>query len=122
MPSDASRPAEKFAPVRVLVTQDGTGATTLQNALPLEQPPLTLLSVLKAQAERSPDAIFLSERSNDGWTGLSYAEFRSAVVERAGRLMALGLSTRPLLILAPNSIDHAVTAFAAMAIGAPASV
>src|SRR5439155_25875330 len=63
---------------------------------------------------------WLAERSGEGWRMLSYAEGRQSVRAIAGGLAHLGLKPgEPLLILARNSIDHALIAFAAMSRGIP---
>ena len=68
----------------------------------------------------TPDRTWLAERSGEGWREVSFAEARGRVERMAGGLAELGLQRgAPVLILAPNGVDHAMAAFAAMSLGIP---
>lgn len=99
------------------------GTIILTNALPLPPAPETIPHRLLAWAQAQPNAPFLSEPTPDGRRTITYSQAWSQVVELGRRFLALGLGPdRPLMILAGNSINHALTVLAAMSIGAPAAV
>lgn len=112
-----------FAPVEINCSEDSDGSITITNAIALDRREETLIDALEHQATENPNRAFLKERQADAWTGVTYAEFLDRVQTRAGKLLASGRvsETKPLLILDQNSIEHAVTAFAAMYIGVPAA-
>jgi feruloyl-CoA synthase len=94
----------------------------LSNGLELDSPRTTVTQRLRDWATKTPDAICLAERVGQDWRRVSYASVWADVRLTARRLLPLGLSEeRPLLILAPNSVDHALIALAGMMIGAAAA-
>ena len=75
---------------------------------------------LERWAEKTPDAIFLAERSGAGWRELSFAMAREQARAIAGGLLELGLTSEtPILIVSGNSVDHGILALAAQYIGVP---
>jgi feruloyl-CoA synthase len=121
----------------VRVERRADGAVLLTNEVPLGDHATSLLERLDHWASVRPDRPYLAERSSDApalpadgcrapapaWRTLSYAATRAAVQNVAARLLGLGLdAARPLLVVAPNGIDHAVLMLAAMRIGVPISV
>jgi feruloyl-CoA synthase len=108
--------------VDLQITRREDGVMVLSNGLELNSPRTTLIERLSDWAERTPDAVFLAERAGSEWRRVSYAAAWAQVQHLARRLLPLRLSDeRPLLILAPNSIDHALIALAGMMISAPAA-
>jgi len=71
-------------------------------------------------AERTPDAVFLAERSGPGWREVTYRETRQTVRALARSLLdrELGPDT-PIMILSGNSVDHGLLALAAQYVGIP---
>ena len=67
-------------------------------------------------AARTPDAVFLAERSGEGWHTLSYVDALARVRDLAAGLLARGFDG-PILILSGNSIDHALLTLAAQYVG-----
>lgn len=114
---------QMFAPVQISCLEGDDGSITVSNQIDLYAKDETLIDALEAQARTNPDGPFLNERQGETWVSISYSEFLAAVRARAAKLLATGdlSADRPLLILAPNSIDHAISSFAAMYIGVPAS-
>jgi len=111
-----------LAKVVLEVDRRADGSVVLRNGLPLEKYPATLLEPLRHWARVQPDAPFMREREGAGWRGVSYAEFLKRAERRAGQLLTLGCnSDKPLLVLAQNGIEHAVTIFAGMFVGIPVS-
>lgn len=75
---------------------------------------------LETWAAKTPDAIFIAERSGAGWREVSYVQAREKARALAGGLLDLGLTSEtPILILSGNSIDHGLLALAAQYIGVP---
>ncbi|WP_395444939.1 feruloyl-CoA synthase [Caulobacter sp. UC70_42] len=94
----------------------------LRNPMPYSDAVRTTTEPLARWAAEAPDRVWLAERDGDGWRKVSYGEAQAEVAALAGGLAGLGLSRgRPLLILARNGIDHALIAYAAMSLGAPAA-
>ncbi len=94
----------------------------LRNPMPYSDAVRTTTAPLARWAAEAPDRIWLAERDGEGWRTVTYAQARSRVEALAGGLAALGLHRgQPLLILARNGIDHALIAYAAMSLGAPAA-
>lgn len=67
-------------------------------------------------AARTPDAVFLAERSGEGWHTVSYADARARMRDLAAGLLARGVDG-PILILSGNSVDHALLTLAAQYVG-----
>jgi feruloyl-CoA synthase len=73
-------------------------------------------------ASRTPDAVFLADRSGpDGaWRRITYQEFLVQMQSVAQSLLNRGLSVgQPVAILSDNSIDNALLLYGAMHVGIP---
>ncbi len=72
-------------------------------------------------AHQTPDRIFLAQRSPTGAErNITYSDACIRVKRLAAGLLREGLSTsRPVIILSGNSIEHALIALAAMYVGIP---
>ncbi len=96
------------------------GNILLKSGDPLGQVAERTTDWLDNWAERTPDAIFLAERSGDGWREVSYADARDQALAIASGLAGLGLDqSKPILILSGNSVDHGLLALAAQYVGVP---
>jgi feruloyl-CoA synthase len=94
----------------------------LRNPMPYSDAVQTTTEPLARWAAEAQGRVWLAERDGDGWRTITYAEAKAKVAALAGGLAKLGLSRgQPLLILARNGIDHALIAYAAMSLGAPAA-
>lgn len=98
----------------------------LRNPMAYSDAVRTTTEPLARWAAEAPDRVWLAERANgqggDDWRKVSYGEAKAKVAALAGGLAGLGLSRgQPLLILARNGVDHALIAYAAMSLGAPAA-
>ena len=72
-------------------------------------------------AEKSPDHVFLAERSGPGWREVSYQSALEQVRALGAALIARGLNKdTPILILSGNGVDHGLLALAAQYVGIPA--
>ncbi|KPP89333.1 MAG: feruloyl-CoA synthase [Rhodobacteraceae bacterium HLUCCA08] len=75
---------------------------------------------LTGWAARTPDAVFLAERSGPGWREESYAATLEAVRAIAAALLARELGPdRPILIISGNSVNHGLLTLAAQYVGIP---
>src|SRR5260370_932879 len=87
-------------------------------AAPPPFPPRT--AALEYWARKTPDRIWLAERSGAGWRTVTFAEAAEMVAVLAHGLANHGVAgPQPLLILAMNGIDNALIAYAAMSQGVP---
>lgn len=110
-----------LAPASVRMTVLDNGATLLQSPIELEPYQRSMADMLEHWARIAPDRTLYAERGTDqAWRTVSYGEVRAAVRSIGQALLEHGLTAeRPLLILAPNSIEHALLALAAMYVGVP---
>jgi feruloyl-CoA synthase len=75
---------------------------------------------LNRWAREAPDRDFLIEQTTDGERRIRYREARDVALVLAQNLLGYGLGKdRPLVILSPNSIDHALVMLAALCVGIP---
>lgn len=82
----------------------------------------TVTQALDRWAVEAPSRTWLAERSGEGWRKVGFAEARQVIAAIAGGLREAGVvSSRPLLILSRNNIDHALVKYAAMSQGMPAA-
>jgi len=73
-------------------------------------------------ARKTPDAIFLADRSREEgeWRRVTYREFLFQITSVAQALLNRGLSAeKPVAILSDNSVDNALLLFGAMHVGIP---
>lgn len=113
----------RYAP-RALETERRGEALILRNPTPYSDAVRTTTEPLARWAAEAPDRIWLAERipGADGWRTTAYARAKDQIEALTGGLADLGLQRgQPLLILARNGIDHALIAYAAMSLGAPAA-
>lgn len=113
---------EIFAPAAVTVSRQCDGSMLVENTMPLADVPDTVVDVLESWVAKQPDATLFAEKRDGEWRSASYGDFWSRVEARASRLLNADCNgDRPLMVLAPNSIEHAVTMFACMMVGIPVS-
>jgi feruloyl-CoA synthase len=109
-----------YAPRRLEVERRAGGELVLSNPAPFSDRFQTMTAALDHWSEVAPERVWLAERSGEGWRTITFAEARARIEALAAGLTELGITgPRPLLILAPNSIDHALVAYAAMSQGVP---
>ncbi|PCH94443.1 MAG: feruloyl-CoA synthetase [Rhodobacteraceae bacterium] len=71
-------------------------------------------------AEKSPDTVFIAERSGAGWRQETYLSTLQKVRAIAASLLARGLNAdTPILIMSGNSVDHALLSLAGQYAGIP---
>lgn len=113
----------RYAPRALEVERRGE-TLILRNSNPYSDAVRTTTEPLARWAVEAPDRVWLAERvaGREGWRTVTYAETKDRIEALAGGLAGLGLDRgKPLLILARNGIDHALIAYAAMSLGAPAA-
>jgi len=112
--------ALRLAPARVDVERRADGAVLLRSPRKLDGHARAVGEWLVRWAREAPDRTFLAERSGDAWRKIGYRE-ALALARRVGAgLLARGLdSSRPVVILSDNSLDHALLALGAMHVGVP---
>ena len=110
----------RYAPRNLTVDRRADGTLILFNPTAISPVYDTALGPLDHWGAATPDNLWLAERSGEGWQGVTYGEALQRVRALAGGLASLGIARpRPMLILARNSVDHALIAFAAMSLGVP---
>ena len=110
----------RYIPRRLLVDRRPDGSILLHNPTPLIGVFDDAVAAVAHWAALAPDRPWLAERAGEGWRTVTYAEGWERIRAIIGGLAGLGLQRgEPLLILARNSIDHALIAFAAMGRGIP---
>jgi feruloyl-CoA synthase len=111
----------RYAPRALEVVARGE-TLILRNPMPYSETVQTVTAPLARWAAEAPDRVWLAERDGERWRTVTYGEAKDRIEALAGGLAGLGLSRgQPLLILARNGIDHALIAYAAMSLGAPAA-
>lgn len=106
----------------VLIEQRPTGEIVLRNPDPLGPYPARFTERLEKWAKEAPERVFLGERAGAGWRTVTFAEALGTVEAIGQALVNRGLdSEKPLMILAANSIDHALVALACMHVGVPSA-
>ena len=101
------------------------GHIILKSTVPLKKRPHRMTQRLVHWAKKTPDKVFLGQRSPlgaGGWQTLTYAETFKKVKSIAQYLLQTGVSPeKPLAILSENSLEHGLMALAALHIGVPYS-
>jgi feruloyl-CoA synthase len=113
--------ARLFAVPATQLTRRADGTMILKSRHPLGDYPRNIGVYLDHWAAATPAQPFLLERDQDStWRGVTYYEARKRVGRVATALLRRGLSSsKPILILSDNSVDHAILMLAAMHVGIP---
>ena len=120
-PVSVSRKAVSLAPAAVTVTTLANGGMLLRSPIALEPFQRSMVDMLEHWSGMDGDRILYAQRGSDhAWRTVTYAEARIAALGIGQALLERGLSARnPLLILAPNGIEHALLVLGAMYAGVP---
>jgi len=109
---------EGFAPRSPTIREDSAGNLLIGNSLSAGSTPRQLGDHLRNWSHTAPDRLFLAERRQGEWHGISYREARLRVDALSQGLIDLGLDDdRPLACIAENSVRYALLKLAAMQIG-----
>lgn len=111
----------RFAPPSIELVPRPDGGCVLRSRTPLPPVLRCLGDALVRWAAEAPARTFLAERDRRGhWVEVSYAAALASARAIGEGLLARGLGPdRPLLLLAGNSLDHALLALGAMHAGIP---
>jgi feruloyl-CoA synthase len=105
----------RYAPRRLEIEHRDGGEMVLTNPTPYSTRFQTMTAALSHWATKTPNRVWLAERSGEGWRTLTFRDAHEQVEAIAGALAAMGVvRLEPLLILANNGIDHALISYAAM--------
>lgn len=114
-----------FPPPQVTLATGSQGVIYVSSPIPPATAPRCLSHYLEQWASATPDGAFLMERGRDGWQGVSYAQALDRVQRIATWMLRQGidpeLDERPVVVLAENSVEHALLMLACMHIGVPYS-
>jgi feruloyl-CoA synthase len=113
-----------FATPATSVDRRADGSMIVKSTVPLQPAARCVGDWLEHWARQAPAKVFLGERAGieAPWTTVSYGDALRQVRSAASWILAQRLSAqRPLVILADNSVDHALFALAAMHAGVPAA-
>lgn len=93
----------------------------INNTKALPAYPDALFHKFDEHADNTPEVVALADRRcADGWRKLTYAELRDKTRRIAQFIIDAGATAeRGVAIMAPNSIDHALVAYACLRIGVP---
>lgn len=123
MENRSKRPVRRVNVVsmRAVFNHREDGLTYVRSVDQLRDYPERVTDRLELWADQAPNRVFLAQRARDGsWETITYAEALSRVRKLASGLLKSGLSsTRPLITLSGNSIEHGLLALAAMYAGIP---
>jgi len=107
-------------PHKVTRTDRPDGSILLQSGYDLGPVARSTGDWLHMWADKTPEQVFLAERSGAGWRKVTYAQALEAVRSIAGHLLSRDLGPeRPILIASGNSVDHALLSLAAQYVGVP---
>ena len=119
-PLNAAAAGPGFAPARVERIARPDGGFVLRSPIPLAPCTRCVGDWLVQWAQRTPQRTWLAERSAAGWRAITYAQGLAKVRAIGGALVRRGLgTTRPLVVLSDNSVDHALLAVGAQLVGVP---
>jgi feruloyl-CoA synthase len=111
-----------FARPDIVAEQRADGSIWLKSMTPLQSSARCVGDWLEHWARRSPERIFLGERSSvdTPWMTITYKEALQQVRCTGAWILSQGMSAgRPLVILSDNSVEHALFALGAMHVGVP---
>lgn len=109
-----------YAKHKVTSTRQDDGSLLLQSAWPLGPVANSTGDWLHHWAEKTPDQVFLMERSGPGWREINYRETLQQVQALAAGLLNRGMdSNTPIIVLSGPGIDHGLLMLAAHYVGVP---
>ncbi|MCX8224464.1 MAG: feruloyl-CoA synthase [Sulfitobacter sp.] len=112
--------SSNLRPHKVIRTDRPDGSILLESGYDLGPVARCTGDWLHDWAAKTPDRVFLAERSGNGWRTVSYAQALEMVRSIAGHLLSRDLGPeRPILIVSGNSIDHGLLSLAAQYVGVP---
>jgi feruloyl-CoA synthase len=113
-----------FAKPAISADRRPDGSIILKSMTPLGESARCVGDWLEHWARQTPQRIFLADRvgTEAPWRTVTYADALKQVRCAAAWILARGLGVeRPLVVLADNSVDHALFALAAQHVGVPSA-
>jgi feruloyl-CoA synthase len=108
----------KLLPPKPTLERRADGTIILGCGEPLRAYARSMGDFLERWAAERPSAIYLAQRSADGWRTLTWGEVRKQVRRVGTALLESRLSPeRPLVVLSDNSIEHALLTIASLYVG-----
>ena len=105
---------------KVLREDRDDGSILLRSGWPIGPVADKTTDWLHQWAARTPDTVFLAERSGAGWREVTYHETLGKVRALAAGLLARGMGAdTPILIISGNGVDHGLLTLAAQYVGVP---
>jgi feruloyl-CoA synthase len=120
----SDHPETLFAKPAISADRRADGSIILKSTMPLKESERCVGDWLEHWARQTPKRIFLGDRASADrpWRTVTYADALRQVRSAAAWILAQGLGVeRPLVILADNSVDHALFALAAQHVGVPSA-
>jgi feruloyl-CoA synthase len=78
-----------------------------------------VLKTFVARCAQHPDRLLVAERSQHGWSKLTWGEAGERVARISQGLLDRGVAGRPIIVLSHNSIAHLLVTLAGYAVGSP---
>ncbi|HEV7344307.1 MAG TPA: feruloyl-CoA synthase [Devosia sp.] len=96
------------------------GTTIIRSVEALGDYPRSIVDALESWAHKTPDAVLIADRADDGWRELTFAQVLARIPPLAQALLNAGLSAeRPLVIISGNEVEHFLLGMAAIWVGVP---
>jgi feruloyl-CoA synthase len=119
-PDATAAPALRLGPRDVVLDRKSDGTIYLRSPHKLDPYPDKLTERLTHWAARSPDRVFIADRTENGWRTSTYADALARVQRIAASLLTRNLSAeRPIVILSGNDLEHQWLSLAALHVGIP---
>lgn len=114
-----------FATPRTLAERRADGSIVLESALPPDPHAASMAHLFREAAGARPGRLLVADRDgadpDGGWRRVTYGEARRMVDGLAQALLDHGASSRPVMILSGNSVEHLLLTLACYTIGSPAA-
>jgi feruloyl-CoA synthase len=109
-----------YRPHKINLERRENGTIIATSGYPLGDVVNTTIDWIKAWADKTPNEIFIAERSGDGWRSETYLSTLQKVERIAAALNARGMGQEtPIVIMSANSVDHALISYGAQYAGVP---
>jgi feruloyl-CoA synthase len=119
MPRDAAQPV-RLGPRDFILDRKNDGTIYIRSPHRLDPYPDKLTERLVHWAQRTPDRLFMADRTEAGWRKSTYADTLARIHRIAAALLTRNLSPeRPIVILSGNDLEHQWLSLAAMHVGIP---
>jgi feruloyl-CoA synthase len=119
VPRAAASPV-RLGPRDFILDRKSDGTIYIRSPHKLDSYPDKITERLIHWAERTPDRLFMADRTQAGWRRSTYADTMARIRGIAAALLTRNLSPdRPIVILSGNDLEHQWLSLAAMHVGIP---